>query len=245
MRTYARRYVAALVAVLIATAFIVAINTLSSAAREGANETVGRQYRGADVAATDATGPRQYAELRARALADPEVTAAAVNWRGWTEVTLSRGPQMVSLGSVATDRHLRWQETRTGRMPTADGEIAISSSWARRHHVRPGDSLRMDVGATSRTFTVTGIVDDQDGPLRSVLYLPERTFPGLGDIGEQIDEVFAVSGDPAAVAARLDRATSGVKVGTADAYERTLRLRATNGIDIFQKLILVFAAISL
>ncbi|KAA1397883.1 ABC transporter permease [Aeromicrobium ginsengisoli] len=245
MRTYARRYVAAFVAVLIATGFIVAINTLSAAAREGANETVGKQYLGADVAATDATGPRQYGELRTRALADPDVTAAAVNWRGWAEATLSRGSQMVSLGSVATDRHLRWQETRSGRLPTADAEIAISSSWARRHHVRLGDSLSIDAGTKPRAFTVTGIVDDQDGPLRSVLYVPERVFPGLGDIGAPVDEVFAVSGDPSAVASRLDRATSGVKVATADAYERTLRLQATNGIDVFQKLILVFAAISL
>jgi len=245
MRTYARRYVAALVAVLIATGFIVAINVLSAAAREGANETVGKQYRGADVAATDANGPRQYAQLRKRALADPDVTAAAVNWRGWTEATLSRGAQMVSLGSVATDRSLRWQETRSGRLPTGGGEIAMSSSWARRHHVGLNDSLTLDIGARSRTFTVTGIVDDQDGPLRSVLYLPERAFPGLGDVGEPVDEVFAVSGDPAAVASRLDHATSGVSVSTAEAYERTLRLQATNGIDIFQKLILVFAAISL
>jgi putative ABC transport system permease protein len=36
-----------------------------------------------------------------------------------------------------------------------------------------------------------------------------------------------------------------VEVRTADAYERDLRLRATQGIDIFQKLILVFAGISL
>ncbi|KQV73697.1 hypothetical protein ASC61_00960 [Aeromicrobium sp. Root344] len=245
MRTYARRYVAALVAVLIATGFIVAINVLSAAAREGANETVGKQYRGADVAATDANGPRQYAQLRKRALADPDVTAAAVNWRGWTEATLSRGAQMVSLGSVATDRSLRWQATRSGRLPTGGGEIAMSSSWARRHHVGLNDSLTLDIGARSRTFTVSGIVDDQDGPLRSVLYLPERAFPGLGDVGEPVDEVFAVSGDPAAVASRLDHATSGVSVSTAEAYERTLRLQATNGIDIFQKLILVFAAISL
>jgi putative ABC transport system permease protein len=245
LRTYARRYVAALVAVIIATGFIVAINTLSAAAREGANETVARQYKGADVAATDADGPREYASLRTRALADRDVTAVAVNWRGWTEATLPGGPKTVSVGSVATDRSLRWQETSAGRLPTADGEIAMSSSQARRNHVRTGDSIRLDVGPKRRAFTVTGIVADRDGPLRSVLYVPERTFAGLGDIGQPVDEVLAITGDPAAVATRLGHGATGLTVRTADVYERELRLRATQGIDIFQKLILVFAGISL
>jgi putative ABC transport system permease protein len=244
MRTYARRYVAALIAVVISTGFIVAINILSAAARDGANETVSRQYRGADVAATDAEG-RQYASLHQRALADRDVTAAAVNWRGWIEATLPDGPKTVSIGSVAADRSLRWQDTSTGRLPTADGEIAMSASQATRHHVRTGGTLKLDVGASHRTFTVTGIIADQDGPLRSVLYVPERAFAGLGDVGEPIDEVFAVDGDPTAVASRLAHATTGLMVQTADAYERELRLRATQGIDIFQKLILVFAGISL
>lgn len=245
MRTYARRYVAALVAVVIATGFIVAINILSATARDGANETVGRHYRGADVAATDATGQRQYAALRTRALADPDVTAAAVNWRGWTEATFPDGPRTVSVGSVATDRGLRWQDTSAGRLPTADGEIAMSASQAKRHHVRAGDIVKLDAGDHELKLTVTGIVDDQDGPLRSVLYVPERTFASLGDVAEPVDEVLAVNGDPAVVASRLDRATTGLTVQTADAYERELRLRATQGIDIFQKLILVFAGISL
>lgn len=245
MHTYARRYVAALVAIVIATGFIVAINALSAAAREGASETVGRHYRGADLAATDAEGARQYASLRTRALADPGVTAAAVNWRGWTEARFPDGTTTVSVGSVATALSLRWQETSTGRLPTADGEIAMSSSQARRHDVGTGDTVRLDVGGRDRAFTVIGIVDDQDGPLRSVLYLPERTFASLGDVVEPVDEVFAVTGDPAAVASRLDRAVNGVEVTTAEAYERELRLRATQGIDIFQKLILVFAGISL
>jgi len=245
MRTYARRYVAALVAVVIATGFIVAINILSAAARDGANETVGRQYRGADVAATDAEGPREYASLRKRALADRDVTAATVNWRGWIEAALPDGPKTVSVGSVATDRGLRWQDTSAGRLPTSDGEIAMSASQAKRHHVRVGDVVKLDAGDHELKLTVTGIVDDQDGPLRSVLYVPERTFASLGDVAEPVDEVFAANGDPAAVASRLDRATTGLTVQTANAYERELRLRATQGIDIFQKLILVFAGISL
>lgn len=243
MRTYARRYVAALVAVVIATAFIVAINALSVAAREGANETVAQQYRGADVVASDAQEPAYYDAVRARAEADPAVTASAINWRGWTEVTLPHGPKTVSLGSVATDPSLRWQRTSAGRLPTTDGQIAVSRSQADREDIHVGDSLSVDAGEHSRRFTVTGIVDDADGPLRSVLYVPERTTAGLGDIGEVVDQVFAVSGDPRIVASRLD--VSGVKVRTATTYERELRLQATQGIDIFQKLILVFAGISL
>lgn len=245
MRTYARRYVAALVAIVIATGFIVAINTLSAAARDGASETVSRHYRGADVAASDAEQPDRYAALRTRALKDADVTAAAVNWRGWVDAALPSGSKTVSIGSVADDRSLRWQETSTGRLPTADGEIAMSASQAKRNEVRTGDTVRLDVGTRERTFTVTGIVDDQDGPLRSVVYLPEHAFAGLGNVAEPVDEVFAVTGDPAAVASRLEHGVNGVKVTTADAYERELRLRATQGIDIFQKLILVFAGISL
>ncbi|VXB19294.1 ABC transporter permease [Aeromicrobium sp. 9AM] len=245
MRTYARRYVAAFVAVLIATGFIVAINTLSAAARQGANDTVGRQYRGADVAATATEGVRPYASLRQKAIADPGVTASAVNWRGWIDATLPDGPRTVSIGSVATDRALRWQDVSAGRLPTARGEVAVSASQADRRHIRTGDEVTLHAGGRDLALTVTGIVDDQDGPLRSVLYVPERTFTVLGDVAEPVDEIFAVTGDPGAVASRLDHAAAGVQVMTADTYERDLRLQATKGIDIFQKLILVFAAISL
>lgn len=121
MRTYARRYVAALVAIVIATGFIVAIYSLSSAAREGSGESIATQYRGADVAAPFAGDNPMFEDMRRAARADPSVIAMAVNWRAYTRATFPDGPQNVSIGSIAHAPDLRWQRAAEGRGPAARG----------------------------------------------------------------------------------------------------------------------------
>jgi putative ABC transport system permease protein len=126
MRTYARRYVAALLAVVIATGFIVSITALSAAAREGSHQAVDDQYGMADLVLTSRGDVAATISDAHRIAAEPGV-AAATNWQAYTDVAFPRGTQSIELSSVATAPALRWQRVASGRLPSADDEIAISS----------------------------------------------------------------------------------------------------------------------
>lgn len=246
MRTYARRYVAALLAVVIATGFIVAINALSAAAREGSGAVVAQQYGKADLALVD-HGDAHASSVAARAAsADPGVSAVATNWIAYAGVTLPDGPRDISLGSIASAPELRWQEAHTGRLPTSDDEIAIASAQARKHDVSAGDVITLNLPESGeRRLTVTGTVLSRTGPLTSTGYLTEKAMAGLTEIGYPLDVVVAVDGDTDAVASRLRSTIDAGSVTGASEYRENLRLEATRGIDIFQRLIYVFAGISL
>lgn len=238
MRTYARRYVAALLAVVIATAFIVAINALGGAARAGSREAVQQQYGRAAVAILGTGDPSTIGAVARGAADDPAVTGVATDWQAYTTITFPDGAQDVSIGSIATDPSLRWQRASAGRLPAAGDEIALSTQRARSEGVRPGDTVSVDVDGDGGTFTVTGLVDSPDGPLSASAYLPERTIAGFTAVAFPLDVVVASAEDPTTLAARLD-ATPG------DQYREDLLLQATRGVDVFQKLIYVFAGISL
>ncbi len=244
MRTYVRRYVAALLAITIATGFIVAINALSSAARTGAGEAVAQQYDRADLAIYDLGDAKAYATAATRAAETPGVDAVATNWEAYGDVGFPDGPQNISIGSIATAPSLRWQEPVKGRLPDASGEVALSSERAKEHGVAIGDRLTLKTPAGDRQLTVTGTVDDHEGPLKSTAYIPETEITELGDMAFPRDIVMTTSGDAATAKAALKSAVDGT-VSTGTAYQRELRLSATQGIDIFQILITVFAGISL
>jgi putative ABC transport system permease protein len=245
MRTYARRYVAALVAVVIATAFIVAINALSSAARAGSAEAVDQQYGTADLVVPGTGDPAVIATDARRVSALAGVRAVAVNWSAYVGATLPDGPRDISIGSVATSPALRWQQAATGRLPRTDHEVAVSSSEAAQHDVALGSTIVLDVPGGDRRLTVTGTVDDPDAPLSTTAYLPEKAFGGLGEVAFPVDAVAATDGDASAAAEIVNRQLGTDTVVAADTYRETLRLQATRGIDVFQKLIYVFAGISL
>ncbi|MET0820068.1 MAG: FtsX-like permease family protein [Aeromicrobium sp.] len=245
MRTYARRYVAALVAVVIATAFVVAINALSSAARAGSAEAVDQQYGAADLVVPGTGDVADLGQRAARVSAMPGVRAVAVNWSAYGSATLPDGPRDISLGSVATSSALRWQHAATGRLPRADDEVAISSSAATKHDIATGSSIILDVPGGDRRLTVTGTVDNPDARLSATAYLPETAFAGLGDVVSPVDAVVATDRDASAVAEMVDRELGADTVVAGDTYRENLRLEATRGVDVFQKLIYVFAGISL
>lgn len=245
IRTYARRYVAALLAVVIATGFIVAISALSAAAREGSGQTVAQQYGRADLVIPAIGGTKTFVDAALIAAEDPGVSAVTVNSNGYANATLPDGPQNISLSSIASSSALRWQEATTGRLPTTHDEIAISSSLSTTHDLSPGDTITLDLPDGERQLTVTATVNDLDGPLGATAYLPESAFAGLPDTGFPVDVMLAVDGDAETVASRLRREIGADSVIDAQRYRETLRLDATRGIDIFQKLIYVFAGISL
>jgi putative ABC transport system permease protein len=237
MRTYARRYVAALLAVVIATAFIVSITALSAAARQGSQQAVDDQYGRVDLAIIP-RGDVAAAIRDARRIAESPGIAVATNWQAYADVHFPEGSQSVELGSVATAPDLRWQRAATGHLPSSDDQIAISSKRARSEGLSIGDTVTLAVPGDTRTLTVTGTVDAPQGPLSATGYLTEHALADLTAVAYPIDTVVATRGSTTAIAEKFN-AVSG------DEYRRQLQLEATRGIDVFQKLIYVFAGISL
>jgi putative ABC transport system permease protein len=108
-----------------------------------------------------------------------------------------------------------------------------------------GSTLDISTDDGPISVTVTGIVNDQDGPLKADLYASETLFPALGNIAESVDMVAAVNGDATAVASRLRKAVPEGSVKTGSDHLRDVRLQSAKGIDNFQKLVSAFAGISL
>lgn len=241
MRTYARRYVAALIAITIATAFIVAINALSSAAREGSEQSVDQQYRNVAVAVTSV---EDLAVVVQQVSADRSVGDVAVNWLAYADLQLPDGSRNTPIGSVASASSLRWQQAASGRLPAADDEIALSASQASKHAVTVGDVLTLTLAEEPRRVTVTGTVSGVDGPLQATAYLTEQAFASIGDAGFPLD-VVATADDSDAAAARLGETVESGSVTTGDAHRRGHHLQATRDVDVYQKLVFVFAGISL
>lgn len=244
MRTYARRYIAALIAITIATAFIVAINALSRAAREGSEQAVDQQYRNAAVAVRGTGSTDELDGILGRLDTDDQIGDVAVNWLAYGDIEFADESRNTSIGSVAAAPALRWQQLTNGRWPAGSDEISVSASRAAEHGVKVGDRLTVGLGDEPRRFTVTGTVKDVDGPLQATAYLPETAFRSTGEAGFPLD-VVATADDPEDAVARLADKVGDATVTTGDEHRRTLQLQATRGIDVFQKLIFVFAGISL
>ncbi|MDO9379296.1 MAG: FtsX-like permease family protein [Nocardioidaceae bacterium] len=246
LRHQLRRYVAAGLAIAIAVAFVVAVNAMSAAAREGATAEVAAQYRGADVVLTGDLADASALERRAADV--PGVESVAVNRSSYTEVGLGGAPTTRPVGSVAADPALRWQRLSVGAFPRGPTDALVSADAARDAGLAVGDRVTAQgLGGTGR-FTVTGLVDDATGPLSASVYLPEDVLAATdGNAFATSLVLHTAAGDASSVATAL-RSSLGddgaVVVQTADDFLADQRSQATQGVDVFQNLVLAFAALA-
>ncbi|WP_231569431.1 ABC transporter permease [Prescottella defluvii] len=153
MRAHAGRYVASVLAVVIAVAFIVATLTLNSTLKAGVTDSLAGQYATTDVVVT---GSDDVAAIRAV----PGVHAVTEDVSA--SVKVHRGGEGSSFGSaqsVSDDPGLRWQTLSDGRFPDAPGEVAVSAS----ANAPIGSELTVTTlssdAPVSETATVVGLVD--------------------------------------------------------------------------------------
>ena len=120
LRTHTRRYLAAVLAVVIGVSFIVVTAALSSAAKSGMQSGVAAPFEGADSVADGITG-----EEAAALVEGASESGAEAALLGWTIQPVRRdGKQVadeVDIAQITTRPGLRWQVLDEGELPDRAG----------------------------------------------------------------------------------------------------------------------------
>ncbi|WP_244931038.1 FtsX family ABC transporter permease [Nocardioides sp. W7] len=238
LRTHARRYVAAAVAIVIGVSFVVVTSALSSATKDGLVAGVGLPFRGSDSVVSElgaddaATVVRRAAEAGDSAAVLGYVTLPVTSDGGVVD-------QSADVAALADDAALRWQELRDGAWPTGPGQAVADLNDAKSNGLGIGDRVRIGAGARAVEVEVVGLVDSPAATAGAALYLPwsdvERWTSSL-----YVDGV-AYAGDGAAAAAR----GTGAQVQPTGEFVQDRQAELTREVDVIAIVLLVFAAIAL
>ncbi|WKN48809.1 ABC transporter permease [Nocardioides sp. Arc9.136] len=238
MRTHARRYVAAAVAVVIGVSFVVVTSALSAATKDGLVAGVGLPYRGSDAVVSQIAA--EDAALVVRRAAATGDSAAVLGFV--TQPVTADGRvvgQRVDLAPIADDEALRWQDLREGRWPAGSGEAVADLNDAKSNGLAIGDRVRVGAGSRALEAEVVGLVDSPSASAGAALYLPWADLePWTSSL--YVDGV-AYAGDGARAAARGTSAT----VQPTDEFVQERQAEITQEVDVIAIVLLVFAAIAL
>ncbi|WP_028935750.1 ABC transporter permease [Pseudonocardia spinosispora] len=255
LRTHARRYLAAAVAVLVSVAFVVVIGVLTAGARAGIMETDGSPYRGADYVvradpAAPARGPACCPELM-----DPSAAIGLVERLGHNAAGLGRillpahGPDgaplgvgedrgATTVGPIADAPELRWQKLYAGRFPIRPGEAAVHVWDAHAWHVAVGDRIRVGEGTDATVLDVVGLVESPSTWTQASVYVTWSQYLRWRDQPDFIVGEVAVRGD----VGRLPDAT--IAWPAREYVERSLT-KLNKGTDAFAVMSSLFAGVAL
>lgn len=244
VRRHGRRYVATAVAIVIAVGFMVAVNAVSAAARDGAAELAGQQLQGVDLVVEY---PGEPDRILAAMQADPDVVRPEVVKSGYVPIGTSSGPSSVAVDTVDSDPSRVWQRVETGRLPQSPDEVVVDAGRLDELGLTLGANLRLGEGQNARELTVVGTVESTGGSRSGALYVTSQTADLLGDAMYPSFVLASVrdGASPDEVANRLTGELDGPTVRSASALVEDWRLSATDGIDVFQQLLLGFAAVAL
>lgn len=244
LRTHTRRYVAALVAVTIAVAFVIVIDAIGSGARNAVASSVEAAYPQADLVVGEDYGTAETDPARTLAVARERGDRAAVLGSGWAPVSGPDGPigDDVRIGTVSLDPELRSQEIVEGRAPLQLDEALMTRSAARAAGIEPGDRLSIGTGSVARTVTVVGLSGTPshvDGNL-------QITWPVMSELEGSFPDSIAydVRGGDVTAAQEALAAAVDSQVRTRDDYVAARIVLMNNGVDVLATLLLLFAAVA-
>lgn len=246
LRTQARRYVSALLAVVIAVGFVMVTNALTSAAKSALSDGVESAYPSADTVAWSNEGmsittAERIVELAARR-GDRAVVA------GCAFGPLSHDGRRIS-GQVQVASLLD-QRVVSGRSPRAPDEALVSEDAAYRDRVAVGDTVAFGTGAQRRDLRVVGIAATQSF-LGAQFYLP---WSAMKSQSSALPLAVLYSGDAGTTSKDTSSEIAQLReaAGSDDAVRVTSRadfvaeqVRLVNrGVDVIGYLTLLFAAIA-
>ncbi len=242
VRVYARRYVAAVVAVTLAVAFVVTTNALTSATRAGLVADLGRSFAGAEVVASDIGGVAE--APRVVATAENAGGTAYANALAWTRAsvdgqTLADDAQIGTIAD-ASSADLRWQGLVDGAYP-GPGEIAVEANEAKTQGVAIGDTVTLGSGDDPVDVVVSGTVESSVGPHGATAYVTWPDFEVIGETG-LVQDVVARGVSASALDDALPQRYHAEPV---DDYLVEAQQEVTRGVDVIGVMLLVFAAIAL
>ncbi|MGL5850835.1 MAG: ABC transporter permease [Phycicoccus sp.] len=244
LRMHSRRYVAAVVAVVVGVGFVVAIAALTSAARDGLLGAVGVPYEGADVVATGVSA------AEAAALRDGATDAGArASVLGFTRVPASGADTRLAgeadVAEQAVDPSLRWQQLVSGRFAERAGEAVVDANAARGGEIEEGDRVRLGSGPSATDVTVVGLVDSPSVLVSATVYLTWADLAAF-ESSLYVDSVaWAGPGDTAAQAGAVRAVVPGATVQPVEDFLVDRQEEANQGVDVIAIVLLVFAGVAL
>ncbi|MBO0843106.1 MAG: ABC transporter permease, partial [Nocardioides sp.] len=231
LRTHARRYVSAALAVVIGVAFVVVTGALTAATQKSLAADLDAPVRWAD-GVVDRPAPDTALQLMKTGEAWPVA---------WSSQPLRDKGRVIepaaSVGVVATEKRWQWQRLTSGRFPTGPGEALVDTNTAKSKQVHLGDTLTMGTGDAGSTVTakVVGLAKSPSAMAQSPAYV---TWP---DFQHWSDSFSAVA---VGVSSRA-QLPAGVTAMTVPKWAEQVRADLNNQVDVITIMLVGFAVIAL
>lgn len=268
LRTHTRRYVAAVLAVAIAVAFVVVTDALASSARGGLTAEVGQPYESADLVVTGGdlrSWPSNDGADAVVAHAESEGDSAAPIASNWLAVATTDGRTVAAetgIGTWAADPDLAWQTLLEGTAPTAPDEAVADAARAEANDLGIGDQVVVGEGDAAQTFTIVGLADsaamtpaalwvpwealrETDGYLvEAITYAVaagndvDATSTALAALGDDGDGAYDAEADPGATY------VGELGVHSPDEVAEDRLEQANQQVDVLSMILLLFGAIA-
>lgn len=263
IKTYARRYIAVILAVAIGTAFLAATLSVNSSTQATLKNSLGDAYKNADlVAYPDWDLASEGQDLTALSLKDVKevqnLSAVTTAYGlGYVDGLLRTADDSygVSMQPVDPDQGLGGMELLEGRAPQGSNEIIIDAAHAKDMGTSIGDVVALENGAASaENYTIVGIQRSTTNPRTSAYALAgmsEQAWKHFAGEQPLISEIVVnTDGAEAALQEQLEKLFADKKmtdIAVMSADEKVLNevAQLTGGTDQLSVILLVFALIAL
>ena len=244
LRTHTRRYVAALLAIVIGAVFIVVTAALTSSVRNGLVAGLDAPYEGADAVVDRPTAEQ------ATDLVEGAAAQGAEAWLvGWTLQPVAHDGAVIDtstdIGQVPDQPDRRWQELEKGGFPGRAGEAVAEVNAAKSAGIVVGDQVRIGSGADALEVTVVGLVTSPSSFAVASLYLPWEDLDRWQDSLYVSSVAWAGPGDQEAATAAIDEIAADSDVMSVDDFVQQVHKEVNSGVDMIRIVALVFATIAL
>lgn len=263
IKTYARRYIAVILAVAIGTAFLAATLSVNSSTQATLKNSLGDAYKNADlVAYPDWDLASDGQDLTALSLKDVKevqnLSAVTTAYGlGYVDGLLRTADDSygVSMQPVDPDQGLGGMELLEGRAPQGSNEIIIDAAHAKDMGTSIGDVVALENGAASaENYTIVGIQRSTTNPRTSAYALAgmsEQAWKHFAGEQPLISEIVVnTDGAEAPLQEQLEKLFADKKmtdIAVMSADEKVLNevAQLTGGTDQLSVILLVFALIAL
>ncbi|MCA2211796.1 FtsX-like permease family protein [Jidongwangia harbinensis] len=253
LRRNPRRVIAVVVAIMISVGYLTASVTVLAGETAAFERSVIARTAETDVVVTVGTGdPARHADLVARITDVAGVASADLSFLSHGRVTGSS--EWVQQQSLPANPELRWTDLTEGRWPGSPDEIVLTTATARQLNLDVGDRITINDGNSSATLTVTGLTHEGNQLLSGLVqfsFVAPSYYSAATSIRTSRQTEILVVGDgtvpPDRLAERVTAVTGGnrVDVETSAAFIQRKMAEKTQGVVIFQLLLLVFGTVAL
>ena len=266
IKTYARRYIAAILAVAIGTAFLGASLAVDSSTRATLKNSMGEYYQNSDVVAFRDVNKSEYGASTDRPLS----MQVLEDLRDLDEVKTAYGSSSYVL-SVRTDQdlHNAWitaiapdhrfsgMTVIEGRAPMSEIEATIDARFAEQTALAIGDQIAIESGIDGselQEMRIVGLTAATNDPFKSSMMqlgVSEQSWEYLLGEDAEFDEIMVNgTGDLAETRAVLERALAEYSVQSASVLSADEKIMAdvanlTGGTDQLTVVLLIFALVAL